>query len=246
MRSNGRATASSKHQKDLSVIALIIPAQNEEASIGMVVSELPSGLLRDVIVVDNGSTDSTADAARAAGATVLSEPRAGYGWACLRGIDYLAQNPPDVVVFMDGDRSDYPSDLPAVVRPIVDNEADLVIGSRTIGRRERGALLPQAVVGNRFACAVIRSVSGVRFTDLGPFRAIRYSDLVALDLKEMRYGWTVEMQIKAVKKGLRCVEVPVSYRKRIGRSKVTGTVSGTIKASARILWVLARYAFGSG
>ena len=246
MRSNGRATASNEHQVDPPVIVLIIPAQNEEASIGMVVSELPPELLRDVIVVDNGSTDSTADAARAAGATVLSEPRTGYGWACMRGIDYLAQNPPDVVVFMDGDRSDYPSDLPAVVRPIVDGEADLVIGSRTIGGRERGALLPQAVVGNRFACAVIRAVSGVQFTDLGPFRAIRYSDLVALDLQEMRYGWTVEMQIKAVKSGLRCVEVPVSYRKRIGRSKVTGTVSGTIKASARILWVLARYAFGRG
>ncbi|HEY5564577.1 MAG TPA: glycosyltransferase family 2 protein [Rhodothermia bacterium] len=244
MRSNGPAAAPSKDQEDLPVIVLIIPAHNEEASIGIVVSELPSELLRDVIVVDNGSTDATADIAQAVGATVLREPRSGYGWACLKGIVYLASDPPDIVVFMDGDRSDYPSELPAVVRPIVDGEADFVIGSRTLGRRERGSLLPQAVVGNRLACAVIRAVSGVRFTDLGPFRAIRYADLIAMDLQEMRYGWTVEMQIKAVKAGLRCVEVPVSYRKRIGRSKVTGTVSGTIKASARILFVLARYAFG--
>jgi hypothetical protein len=130
------------------------------------------------------------------------------------------------------------------VQPIVEDRADLVIGSRMIGNRERGALLPQALIGNRLACAIIRMGSGVRFTDLGPFRAIRYEHLVALNLQEMRFGWTVEMQIKAVKAGLRCTEVPVSYRKRVGVSKVTGTIGGTVKASARILWILARYAFG--
>jgi hypothetical protein len=145
---------------------------------------------------------------------------------------------------MDGDRSDFPQELPSVVAPILNEGADLVIGSRTIGSRERGALLPQALAGNLLACTIIRLVSGVRFTDLGPFRAIRYDALVAMDLQEMRYGWTVEMQIKAVKAGLRCAEVPVSYRKRIGQSKVTGTISGTAKASARILWLLFRYMFG--
>lgn len=222
-------------------ISVIIPALDEALSIGMVLADLPKDLLRDVIVVDNGSTDATAEAAMGAGATLLKEERAGYGWACSRGIEYLSSDPPDIIVFLDGDRSDYPEELPDVVEPIVSGRADLVIGSRTIGEREKGALLPQALWGNRFACALIRLVSGVRFTDLGPFRAIRYNRLVELDMREMRYGWTVEMQIKAVKAGLRCTEVPVSYRKRVGRSKVTGTLSGTIKASARILLVLGRY-----
>lgn len=228
-------------QPDVS-IALIIPAQNEASSIGLVVSEIPRHMLTHLIVVDNASTDATAEVAHAAGATVLREDRPGYGWACRKGIEFMSDSPPDIVAFMDGDRSDYPVELPLVVRPIIDGKADLVIGSRTIGRRDPGALLPQALIGNRLACAIIRLVSGVRFTDLGPFRAIRYADLIEMGLEEMRYGWTVEMQIKAVKAGLRCIEVPVSYRKRIGKSKVTGTVSGTIKASARILWVLAKYA----
>jgi hypothetical protein len=225
-------------------IVVIIPAWNEAPSIGHVVSEIPMDAVRDVIVVDNGSNDDTGAVARSAGATVLREDRPGYGWACMRGISHLASDPPDIVVFMDGDYSDYPEELPSVAGPIAAGVADLVIGSRTTGNRERGALLPQALAGNLLACAVIRLVSGVRFTDLGPFRAIRYDDLLALDMQEMRYGWTVEMQIKAVKRGLRCAEVPVSYRKRVGRSKVTGTVSGTVKASVRILWVLARYVFG--
>lgn len=226
-------------------IAVVIPALNEAPSIGSVVSALPTEILKEVIVVDNGSTDGTAEVARAAGATVLLEKRRGYGWACTRGIAYMETDPPDIVVFVDGDCSDYPEELPQVVRPILDDNADFVIGSRMIGNRERGALLPQAIVGNTLACAVIRLMSGVKFTDLGPFRAIRYEHLVALDLQEMRFGWTVEMQIKAVKAGLRCAEVPVSYRKRVGTSKVTGTIKGTVKASARILWLLGRYMIGS-
>lgn len=229
---------------DRPTIAVVIPALNEASSIGRVIADLPAESLREIVVVDNGSTDRTADVARAAGATVLLENRGGYGWACSKGIEYLASNPPDIVVFLDGDYSDHPDELPAVVQPILDDLADFVIGSRMIGTRDRGALLPQAIVGNTLACGVIRWMSGVRFTDLGPFRAIRYDSLLALDLQEMRFGWTVEMQIKAVKAGLRCAEVPVSYRKRVGVSKVTGTLAGTVKASGRILWLLGRYMVG--
>lgn len=194
-----------------------------------------------MIVVSNGSTDATEERARESGATVLREPRTGYGWACMKGIEYLREDPPDVVVFLDGDYADHPEEMARVAGPILRDEADLVIGSRITGQAEPGALLPQARIGNWIAGLVIYWMSGVRFTDLGPFRAIRYQDLQALAMEEMTYGWTVEMQIKAVKAGLRCREVPVSYRKRVGSSKVTGTTSGTIRASARILWLLGKY-----
>lgn len=194
-----------------------------------------------MIVVSNGSTDATEERARESGATVLREPRTGYGWACMKGIEYLREAPPDVVVFLDGDYADHPEEMARVAGPILRDEADLVIGSRITGQAEPGALLPQARIGNWIAGLVIYWMSGVRFTDLGPFRAIRYQDLQALAMEEMTYGWTVEMQIKAVKAGLRCREVPVSYRKRVGSSKVTGTTSGTIRASARILWLLGKY-----
>jgi glycosyltransferase involved in cell wall biosynthesis len=207
---------------------------------------LPADYVDEVIVVSNGSTDATAERATEAGATVLHESRKGYGWACSKGIEYLASDPPEVVVFLDGDYSDRPADVVRVADPVVNREADFVIGSRTLGKADRGALLPQARAGNWFACLVIRLVSGVEFTDLGPFRAIRYDDLLTMNMQEMTFGWTVEMQIKAVKLGLRCVEVPVSYRKRVGVSKVTGTIGGTVKASARILWLLGRYVFGNG
>jgi len=224
-------------------VVVIIPALNEVRSVGRVVSELPLDLIREVIVVDNASDDGTDEVARAAGATVLREERGGYGWACMRALHHVQEDPPDIVAFIDADYSDFPSEVRNVLEPILSDEADFVVGSRTIGDRESGALLPQALVGNLFACAVIRLMSGVRFTDLGPLRAIRYADLRQMDMQEMRYGWTVEMQIKAVKAGLRCREVPVSYRRRIGVSKVTGTFSGTVKASSRILRVLARYVF---
>ncbi len=200
--------------------------------------------------MNNASADETERNARAAGATVLREERRGYGWACLRGIAYARALPParrpDVVVFLDGDYSDHPDELPHLLAPIARGEADLVIGSRILGARagrvQPGAMLPQARVGNRVACGLMRLLWGARFTDLGPFRAIRFADLLALGMEDRTYGWTVEMQIKAVRAGLRCAEVPVSYRRRIGVSKITGTVSGTARASAKILWTIARYA----
>ncbi len=224
-------------------IAVVIPALNEADSIGRVIGDLPTDLIGRVIVVNNGSTDATEKNATTAGAIVLRETRRGYGWACMKGIQHLLSDPPDILIFLDGDYSDHPEDAAALVAPILSNQADFVIGSRVIGDAEAGALLPQARIGNRFACAVIRWVSGVQFTDLGPFRAIRFADLLAMNMSEMTFGWTVEMQIKAVKASLRCAEVPVSYRRRVGVSKITGTISGTVKASARILLLLARYAF---
>ena len=223
-------------------ILVIIPAFNEARSIARVVGDIPEGLVDEVVVVNNASTDETEANARAAGATVLREERRGYGHACLRGIAYAKEQRPDIVVFLDGDYSDYPEEMTRLVAPILNDEADFVVGSRMTGDREPGAMLPQAVFGNRLACTLMRWIWGARFTDLGPFRAIRFDDLLALGMQDTTYGWTIEMQIKAVRAGLRCREVPVSYRKRVGVSKITGTVSGTLKASYKILWTIARYA----
>ncbi len=222
-------------------ILVIIPAFNEARSIGRVVGDIPAGLVEEVVVVNNASTDETEANARAAGATVLREPRRGYGHACLRGIAYAREKNPDVVVFLDGDYSDHPEEMTALVAPILRDEADFVIGSRMLGEREPGAMLPQALFGNRLACFLMRLLWGARFTDLGPFRAIRFSDLLALEMEDQTFGWTIEMQIKAVLAGLRTTETPVSYRKRVGVSKITGTVSGSVKASAKILWTIAKY-----
>lgn len=222
-------------------VLVIIPAFNEARSIGRVVGDIPPHI-DEVVVVNNASTDETERNARAAGATVLREDRQGYGWACLRGIDYARTKTPDVVVFLDGDYSDHPDEMDRLLAPIRRDEADFVVGSRMNGEREPGAMLPQALVGNRIACTLMRWIWGARFTDLGPFRAIRFDDLLALGMQDTTYGWTVEMQIKAVRAGLRCAEVPVSYRRRIGVSKITGTLAGTAKASAKILWTIARYA----
>jgi glycosyltransferase involved in cell wall biosynthesis len=214
-----------------------------------VIGDLPGGVA-EVVVIDNASTDATAANAREAGATVVCEPRRGYGQACLAGLAYVAALPPncrpDVVAFLDGDHSEHPEELADLLAPIARGEADLVVGSRLLGARlgrvEPGALLPQARYGNAFACAVMRRLWGAPFTDLGPFRAIRYDALRALGMRDRTFGWTVEMQVKAVRAGLRCTEVPVSYRRRTGVSKITGTVSGTLRASAKILWTLGRYA----
>lgn len=222
---------------------VIIPAFNEADSIHRVIGDLPSDLIDEVAVVNNASTDATEANARAAGATVLRETRRGYGWACLRGIAYAKQQNPDVVVFLDGDYSDHPEEVRLLLAPIRDGRADFVVGSRMTGTREPGAMLPQALFGNRLACGLMRLFWGGRFTDLGPFRAIRFDALLALDMQDTTYGWTVEMQIKALRSGLRYAEVPVSYRRRIGVSKITGTLSGTLRASYKILWTIARYAF---
>lgn len=223
-------------------VIVIIPAFNEARAIGQVVGDIPAGLAREVVVVNNASTDETVANARAAGATVLTESRRGYGFACLKGIDYARRQSPDVVVFLDGDYSDHPDEMTRLVEPIHSGRADFVVGSRLLGRREPGAMLPQAIVGNRVACVLMRMFWNARFTDLGPFRAIRFDALENLGMRDTTFGWTVEMQIRAVRAGLRYEEVPVSYRRRIGVSKVTGTLSGTVKASAKILWTIGRFA----
>ena len=218
-------------------IAVIIPAYNEDASIGKVIADIPAALGATVIVGDNGSTDRTAQIAREAGGRVVSEDRRGYGYACLAALaeaDRL-DPPPDIIVFLDGDYSDHPDEMPALVRPIIEDGCDLVIGSRTLGKHEPGALLPQARFGNWLATTLIRWFFGVCFTDLGPFRAIRYPALQALEMRDTTYGWTVEMQVKAAIQGLAVTEVPVSYRKRIGVSKITGTVKGTVLAAVKII-----------
>ncbi|MBT8400550.1 MAG: glycosyltransferase family 2 protein [Rhodothermia bacterium] len=221
---------------------VIIPAFNEGRSIGLVVGDIPEDLVQEVVVVNNGSTDETERNASEAGATVLREERRGYGWACLCGIEYAATKNPDVIVFLDGDYSDHPEEMTQLVEPIRTGHADFVVGSRMIGDREPGAMLPQALIGNRVACFLMRIIWGARYTDLGPFRAIRFQELLRLNMQDKTFGWTVEMQIKAVKVGLRYTEVPVSYRRRVGVSKITGTISGTLKASARILLLIAYYA----
>jgi glycosyltransferase involved in cell wall biosynthesis len=224
---------------------VIIPALNEERSIGRVIGDIPRDLVTEIVVVDNGSTDSTARVASGCGATVLSEGRRGYGQACLAGMDYIKNSSylPDIIVFLDGDYSDYPQEIKALLSPITEDGYDLVIGSRTIGERQKGALLPQALVGNYVATRLIKLFYGESFTDLGPFRAIRYDKLLSLDMKDKTFGWTVEMQVKAAKKGLRCTEVPVSYRKRIGTSKVTGTITGSFMAGVKIIWTIFRRLF---
>lgn len=225
---------------------VIIPAFNEACAIGRVIGDIPNGLVDEVVVVNNASTDATAANARAAGATVLTEPNRGYGYACLRGIAYAKMKQPDIVVFLDGDYSDHPDEMPRLVDPIRRDVADFVLGSRIRGDAEPGAMLPQAQIGNRLACALMRWVWDAGYTDLGPFRAIRFRDLLALDMQDTTFGWTIEMQIKAVRAGLRIREVPVSYRQRVGVSKITGTLSGTVKASAKILWTIGRYAVARG
>ena len=220
-------------------ISIIIPAFNEESSIGLVLDALPQDKIREIIVVNNNSTDDTARVASAHGARVVEEPQKGYGSACLKGIDEL--NAPDIVVFLDGDFSDFPEEIVELVSPIEKGDADFVLGSRMILTESRRALLPQARYGNRLAVFLIKLFFNYSFTDLGPFRAIRYSSLMAIGMQDMDFGWTVEMQIKAVKNGLRIQELPVKYRERIGVSKITGTVSGTFKAGTKIIYTIFKY-----
>jgi len=234
----------SNNKKDSAVkVRVIIPAMNEEKSIARVIEDIPAEWVAEVIVVDNGSVDQTVRMAKAAGATVLTEKLVGYGAACLRGMAYLNNlvASTDIVVFLDGDYSDHPEEMPQLLAPILNHEADLVIGSRALGKRERGALTPVQLWGNWLASRLLKLFYGVKFTDLGPFRAISFASLKQLGMKDKNYGWTVEMQLKAAKKGIRCTEIPVSYRRRIGFSKVSGTVKGTILAGYKILFTIFRY-----
>lgn len=222
------------------IIDVIIPAFNEEKSIGKVIAEIPAGMVRDVIVCNNASTDGTAEVAAKAGATVLLASKKGYGSACLVGMAHIAEKEisPDIVVFIDGDYSDYPAEMVDLVRPINERDVDLVIGSRALGDLEAGSMTPQQVFGNWLATNLIKLFYKYTFTDLGPFRAIKYSSLLEIDMKDEDFGWTVEMQVKAAKMKMKCEEIAVNYRKRIGVSKVSGTIKGTILAGHKILWTI--------
>ncbi len=224
-------------------ICIIIPAFNEAKSIGQVIGDIPDALVREVIVVNNASKDETVLRAEQAGATVVNESRRGYGNACLKGIEYLRKmdTPPEIVVFLDADYSDSPDEMDRLVRPIIEDDTDMVIGSRALGDREKGAMQPQQIFGNWLATRLMKLFYGVKYTDLGPFRAIKYDKLLALNMRDQTFGWTVEMQVKAAKKGLIFTEVPVSYKKRIGVSKISGTLSGTIKAGYKIIYTILKY-----
>lgn len=225
-------------------IKVIIPAYNEEDSIAKVITDIPKSV-EEVIVVSNNSTDATEANARNAGATVLSETRKGYGYACLKGMAYVAQqkHQPDIIVFLDGDYSDYPEELTKIVAPIINDNLDFVIGARVKRLREQGAMTPQQIFGNWLACVLMKLMFGAKFTDLGPFRAIKYDKLLALQMEDKTYGWTVEMQLKALKQKLSYTEIPVNYRNRIGVSKVSGTVKGSVMAGIKILGWIFKYSF---
>lgn len=226
-------------------IDVVIPAFNEQESIVYVLKDMPMNWVREVVVVNNNSVDDTVKRASANGATVLDEPRQGYGYACLKGIEYLKNkiDQPDIIVFMDADYSDYPEELPYVVQPIVERNMDMVIGSRALGTRENKSMMPQQLFGNWLATRLIRWFYGARFTDLGPFRALKFEKLLELNMQDTTYGWTVEMQVKAAKKKYDFCEVAVSYRERIGVSKITGTIKGTILAGYKIIITIFKYVF---
>jgi len=223
-------------------IIVIIPAFNEQDSISKVIQDIPD-YVTEVVVVNNNSTDKTAKAAINAGATVLFEEQKGYGYACLKGMSYIDENNlnPDIVVFLDGDYSDYPEELTAIVQPIIESNYDFVLGSRNNSQRAKKSMTPQQIFGNWLATFLIKLFFDVKFTDLGPFRAIKYASLLSLNMEDKTYGWTVEMQLKAIKQNLNFTEVPVKYRERIGVSKVSGTVRGTVLAGIKIITWIFKY-----
>ena len=225
------------------VIKVIIPAFNEENGVGEVIQEIPRHLINEIVVVNNGSTDNTEQIAIASGATVLRELVPGYGRACLKGMEYVQQSlpHPDIIIFLDADHSDYPEEIALLIQPIIDNDVDLVIGSRALGAKENGSMTPQQIFGNWLATRLLKLIYHVKFTDLGPFRAIKFKKLLELNMQDKTYGWTVEMQLKAAKMGFSCVEVPVRYRKRIGVSKISGTIKGTVMAGYKILYTIFKY-----
>ncbi len=233
---------------NLPIIDVIIPCYNEAESIVLVLGHLPNNEVRYIFVCDNNSTDDTAKNAAQHGAIVIPAPQRGYGSACLAGMSHIATlaTPPDIIVFLDGDYSDYPEQLPEIVKPIITQDIDMVIGSRALGVAEAGSMTLPQIFGNWLSAKLLRLLYGYRFTDLGPFRAIKYTALMRLNMADLNYGWTVEMQVKAAKLGLRCTEVPVKYRRRsLGVSKVSGSIVGSIKAGYKILWVIFKYAFRS-
>lgn len=226
------------------IIKVIIPAYNEAGSIAMVINDIPK-CVKEIIVVNNNSTDRTAEVAQNASATVLFEPNMGYGYACLKGMHYISsqKEKPDIVVFMDGDYSDYPEELTKIVAPILEDNIDFVVGARVQELREQGSMTPQQHFGNWLATFLMGVLFGAKFTDLGPFRAIKYDKLLDLKMQDKTYGWTVEMQLKAIRQNLTYIEIPVKYKKRIGVSKVSGTIKGSIFAGAKILSWIFKYSF---
>lgn len=235
------STLKAQH-KPFPIIDVLIPAYNEEGSIGKVIQDIPKSV-RNVLVVNNNSKDNTRQVAEKAGAIVLDERVMGYGKACLTGMSYLANLDvePDILVFLDGDYSDFPEQLIAVIDPILKQDYDMVIGSRARGNRESGSMTLPQVFGNWLATSLMKVIYNTEYSDLGPFRAIKWDKLKGLGMVDQNYGWTIEMQIKAAKAGLKTIEVPVDYRKRIGVSKVSGTIKGVIGAGYKILWTILRY-----
>ena len=225
------------------IIDVIIPAFNEEASVSLVINDIPRHLVRHVVVADNGSKDNTASVATDANAVVVTEPRKGYGSACLKGMTYLAQleKKSDIVVFLDADYSDHPQEMESLIHPILNEGYDMVIGARVKEKREKGSMMPQQVFGNWLATRLMKTLYGYTYSDLGPFRAIRYDALLQIDMQDTNFGWTVEMQLKAGRLRLKTTEIPVSYRKRIGVSKVSGTIKGTIMAGYKIIATIFKY-----
>ncbi|MDY6861498.1 MAG: glycosyltransferase family 2 protein [Thermodesulfobacteriota bacterium] len=222
---------------------IIIPALNEEEALPLVLKEIPEHLIQEVVVVDNGSLDNTQEVARSMGATVLYEPTKGYGSACLKGMEYLRQKPVDVVVFMDGDGSNKPEEIESLIEPIKNEGYEFAVGSRNSGKKEKGALFMHQLFGNYLVTFFINRLFGTNYTDLGPFRAIRFESLLELDMEDKNFGWTVEMQIKAAKKGLKITEIPVSSRKRLaGRSKVSGNLLISLLVGIKMMWVIFKYA----
>lgn len=226
------------------IIKVIIPAYNEQDSIAKVINDIPK-YVNEIIVISNNSTDNTEINAKNAGATVLKETRKGYGYACLKGMDYISKQTikPEIIVFLDGDYSDYPEQLTALIAPILENNIDLVIGARVKELREKGAVTPQQIFGNWLATFLMKVLFKAKFTDLGPFRAIKYNKLLTLKMQDKTYGWTVEMQLKALKQNLSYTEVSMKYRNRIGESKVSGTIKGSIFAGIKILGWIFKYSF---
>ncbi len=224
-------------------IRVIIPAYNEENAIGLVIDEIPKNLVSEIIVVDNDSTDGTAHVAKQRGVTVITKKEKGYGNACLKGIEHLKMSPtqPDIVVFLDGDHSDYPEKMNEIVQPIVDQKAVLVIGSRTLGQKQPKSMTFPQVFGNWLSTKLLKIFYGAKYTDLGPFRAISYPSLIQIDMQDRTFGWTVEMQLKIAKLSLRFVEVPVDYRVRVGDSKISGTLKGALMAGYKILYTIFKY-----